>query len=66
MIWNVEITNDGKEKYQSFEARIYVDSFLVGESGYCSGFEIKGWGADEAEARANLNKMLEFKKIIDQ
>jgi hypothetical protein len=55
---NIEIRDDGKKKWSSFQATIAVDHFTTAD-GWCSGFEIVGLGADETEARSNLALTLE-------
>ncbi len=47
----LEVENDGKEKYQSWTATASVEQ-LLGSMGSYS-VEVVGWGATEAEARAN-------------
>jgi hypothetical protein len=55
---NIEVKDDGKKKWRSFQATITVDDFTTAD-GWCTGCEIVGLGADEAEARSNLALMLE-------
>ena len=53
----IRIYNDKKEKYQSFEARLYEDDSneLVQKNRYDS---LIGYGQDEAEAIANLKELV--------
>lgn len=53
----ITVTNDGKEKHQSWEARTEIGGFLL-PGGSCSGTFLVGYGANEAEARENLTKVL--------
>jgi hypothetical protein len=55
---NIEVKDDGKKKWQSFQATITVDQFNTAD-GWCTGCEIVGLGADETEARSNLALTLE-------
>lgn len=47
----INVTNDGKEKYQSVEAT--WDGSVSGGMGYRNA-DLTGWGANENEARKNL------------
>ena len=62
------IKNDGKEKYQSWEATL-VRSGGDGK-GYCDA-NFEGWGANEYEAKSNLiqqveNLIKDLKRIKDE
>jgi hypothetical protein len=61
MFSDTAVTNDGKHKHQSFEARVTFD-LPAKQGGWISGFEIVGLGATEQEARNNLNEMVEVLK----
>jgi hypothetical protein len=59
---DARIINDGKEKYDSYEARIELPFFSNG-FGHHYGAELVGYGADEAEAIRSLEVVVEeFKK----
>ena len=47
----IRIYDDKKDKWQSFEARLYGNDGFDG-----SGYELIGYGRDEAEAIANLKE----------
>ena len=49
----VQVTNDGKGKHQSWQARSSMEH--IGGTGSYS-FEVVGWGASEDEARENHGK----------
>lgn len=55
---SIEVTNDGKGKHQSFEARIVFPMSIRASLGWIGEFEIVGLGETEAEAKDNLNRML--------
>lgn len=64
----IKITNDGKQKAQSFEAELELDS--VDYWGFFK-TEFIGYGANECSAKMNLikqidNLIIELNKIKDQ
>lgn len=58
----IKITNDGREKWQSWEATIVFPEPPYISGGYYSYGEAIGYGKNEEEARQNLKKQIERMK----
>ena len=63
----INITNDKKGKYQSWEASLEPYSNQVSETMYGFDFDATGYGSDKEECIKELkNALIHLKKDIDQ